>query len=190
MTSNRNTGIPGPEESARLRTTLGALLRHLRTEAGVSTRALASRSAVARSTITRLEAGQRRPRPAMLAALAHGLDPARAAELTEHLAAAAADSLRPDTEGGTRRLSRRRRRREREVDRRVDQMRLQAGALVLRSRRMTMAALRLLSPHAAWEEVDLAGCLHEQAVLLQEEAVRLDDAALAPRHPLADPVHP
>lgn len=190
MHADLHSGTPDPAEAAVLRATLGALLRRLRREAGVSTRALADRSAVARSTITRLEAGQRRPRPAMLAALAYGLDPDRTAELTTLLAQAAGDSLRPDTEGGRRRLARRRQRRQREVELKVDAMRAQAGAMLLRAQRLTRAALRLLSPHATVEESDLAGLLHDQAVLLVEEGLRLDDAALAPRHPLADPVPP
>lgn len=180
-------GVPGPQEAERLRTTLGALIRTLRTEAGISTRALAARSAVARSTITRLEAGQRRPRPAMLAALAHGLDPDRATEFAHRLEAAAGESLRPDTEGGTRRIARRRQRRLREVDRRVDAQRAAAGQLLLRSRKLTLATLKLLSPHADDAVLDLAGELHRQAVLLQEEGLRLDDATLEPRHPMEFP---
>ncbi|MFJ9558380.1 helix-turn-helix domain-containing protein [Nocardiopsis sp. NPDC101807] len=187
MATDPNPGVPAPEEAVVLRSTLGALLRKLRTEARVSTRTLAARSAVARSTITRLEAGQRRPRPAILAALAYGLDPDRAPELAERLGEAAGPSLRPDTEGGQRKAARRRRAREKAVERRVDEIHRRAGALLLRSNRLTQATLRLLHPHADFEAIDLAGRLHQEALLLQEEGLRLDDIACSPRHPLADP---
>ncbi|NJP28071.1 helix-turn-helix transcriptional regulator [Microbispora sp. SCL1-1] len=99
--------LPEPAERERLAATLGAALKALRAEYGIGTRPLARRSTVARSTITRLESGQRRPRPAILAAIAYGLDPGRVDELAELLATAAGDSLRPDTPGGIRRRARR-----------------------------------------------------------------------------------
>lgn len=108
--SNRSkwTGyVPGPAERDRLVATLGAALRSLRAEYGVSTRTLARRSTVARSSIQRLESGRRRPRRSILAALAYGLDPGRAEQLAAVLCEAAGDSLREDTAGGLRRRERR-----------------------------------------------------------------------------------
>ncbi|MBF8187309.1 helix-turn-helix domain-containing protein [Nonomuraea sp. K274] len=99
--------VPEGVERERLAATLGAVLRSLRAAYGVGTRPLARRSTVARSTIQRLEAGQRRPRRSVLAALAYGLDPGRVQELTEALCAAAGPSLRDDTAGGLRRRERR-----------------------------------------------------------------------------------
>mgnify|MGYP002623813889 CR=1 FL=1 len=99
--------LPTPGEQARLAASLGAELRALRAERGLTVSALAERAAAHPSTIARLEAGERRPRLSMLAALAYGLDPARVGEITARLAAAAGPSLRPDTEGSIRRRARR-----------------------------------------------------------------------------------
>ena len=99
--------IPDPGERARLASTLGVLLRELRAEYDIGTRPLARRSTVARSTISRLESGQRRPRPAVLAAIAYGLDPDRAPQIAQALQEAAGESLRPDTPAGVRSRSRR-----------------------------------------------------------------------------------
>lgn len=78
---------------------LGALVRELRTERGLSERALARRSATARSTVTRLEHGQLRPRYSLLTALALGLDVDRQKEVLGQLVAAAGDAIVPDTDG-------------------------------------------------------------------------------------------
>jgi transcriptional regulator with XRE-family HTH domain len=100
-------GVPGDVERERLAATLGVLLKELRARYQVGTRALAERSAVARSTITRLEAGQRRARPVTLRALAFGLDHQEPGPIAEQLLDAAGESLRPDTPGGVRRQARR-----------------------------------------------------------------------------------
>lgn len=62
---------------------------------------------MARSTLARLERGERRPRPATLSALAYGLDSDRVDEITARLVEAAGPSLRPDTPSGIRRRARR-----------------------------------------------------------------------------------
>ncbi len=80
------------------RTAVGQLVHELRTAAGLSERALASRSAVARSTVTRLEHGQIRPRQSLLSALAVGLDPDRTRELREQLEAVAAGDITPESD--------------------------------------------------------------------------------------------
>jgi transcriptional regulator with XRE-family HTH domain len=76
----------------------GQLLREFRRAAGLSERGLAKRSAVARSTVTRLEHGQIRPRRSLLQALAVGLDPDRPKELAGQLAAAAGDDVVPESD--------------------------------------------------------------------------------------------
>ena len=80
------------------RTAVGQLVRELRMAAGLSERALARRSAVARSTITRLEHAEIRPRPSLLSAISVGLDPDRPKELRERLTAAAGDDLAPESD--------------------------------------------------------------------------------------------
>lgn len=98
---------PSAEERERLAATLGVLLRSLRAERGLSQRVLAARSTVNRTTIERLEMGQRRPRPSLLRALAYGLDHLEPAVIAERLIEAAGESLRPDTAAGLRRRARR-----------------------------------------------------------------------------------
>jgi transcriptional regulator with XRE-family HTH domain len=90
------TSRPGLAEREHLAGSLGVLLRELRTEHGMGTRLLARRAAVARSTITRLEAGERRPRRSLLAGIAYGLNPDDPTPITEALAAAAGESLVPE----------------------------------------------------------------------------------------------
>ncbi|WP_246609831.1 helix-turn-helix domain-containing protein [Nonomuraea rhizosphaerae] len=94
--------LPGDAERDRLVATLGATLRALRARYGLSTRRLALRAATSRSTITRLERGERRPRRSMLSSLALALDPDAHLELLEVLVAAAGPSLRPETNGSRR----------------------------------------------------------------------------------------
>ncbi|MFC9087050.1 helix-turn-helix domain-containing protein [Nocardiopsis dassonvillei] len=95
-------GRPGPDEAARLAVTFGATLRRLRTGRGLSVRGLAKRAVVAHTTVLRLEAGQRRPRPVVITALANALDPHDPEPVREALTAAAGESLRPDTPRGAR----------------------------------------------------------------------------------------
>lgn len=98
--------VPDGVERDRLAATLGAALRSMRLAYDVGTRPLARRSTVARSTIQRLERGERRPRRSVLAAIAYGLDPDRAEQLAAALCDAAGPSLREDTVGGLRRRER------------------------------------------------------------------------------------
>jgi transcriptional regulator with XRE-family HTH domain len=121
---------------------VAALARSLRLEAGLSTRLLAARSGLARSTITRLEAGQLRPRRSMLAVLAVGLDPGRPRELLDQLAAAAAGDMAEDTPGW-------RRYRRRRVGRALRSGALPLPAEVARRIRMHRAADEALRQVAA-----------------------------------------
>ena len=90
------TARPDPAEQARLAAGLGAILHADRVQGGWSTRRLAVAAGCSRSSVRRLETGERRPRRSMLAALAGVLDPAGAAGLTDRLVAAAGASLRPE----------------------------------------------------------------------------------------------
>lgn len=81
------------------RAAAGYLARELRLAAGLSERALGRRAAVARSTVTRLEHGQIRPRRSLLSALAVGIDPDRPKELIAQLVAAAGDDIAPESDG-------------------------------------------------------------------------------------------
>lgn len=83
--------------------TLGELLRQLRTEHGLSTRRLAERAGVARSTIQRLERGEIRPRPSTLGWVAGAIDPDRRKEIRDQLVAAAGDELAAHSEAWSRR---------------------------------------------------------------------------------------
>ena len=86
-------GLPGHTGPERL----AEVVRELRTGYGLSTRRLAERAQVSRSTVIRLEAGTLRPRWSLLNALATGLDPdLRPGQLERMLAAAGAD-LVPET---------------------------------------------------------------------------------------------
>lgn len=100
------TSRPGPDEREQLAATLGALLLTLRSERRMGTRLLAQRSAVARSTIRRLEAGERRPRRSLLASIAYALNPDDPRPITEALAAAAGESLMPESPWSERRRRR------------------------------------------------------------------------------------
>jgi transcriptional regulator with XRE-family HTH domain len=82
---------------------LGGLLRRLRTGHGLSTRRVADRAGVARSTIQRLERGETRPRLSTLGWIAGGIDPDRRAEILGQLAAAAAGEIAADSDAWTRR---------------------------------------------------------------------------------------
>ena len=101
------TGRPDAQESARLAATFGTVLRGLREERGMSALDLASRSMVTQRMIRMLEAGQRRPRPALLGALAYGLAPEDPRPVHDLLIAAAGPSLREDTPPSLRRRRRR-----------------------------------------------------------------------------------
>ncbi|WP_200214971.1 helix-turn-helix domain-containing protein [Micromonospora coerulea] len=116
----RTRGVPGTDERARLRSTLGAALRRERVARRLSQRSLATLAGCDRRTVQRLEAGQLRPTTALVAALAHalavppGYAPAGRRELVDalraELVAAAGPSLVESTPGGARRRRRRLRR--------------------------------------------------------------------------------
>jgi transcriptional regulator with XRE-family HTH domain len=90
-------GRPEASEQERIAGSVGALLEQLRSERRMSLRDLEARSGVARSTISRVERGLRRPRRSMLGWLAWGLDAENVVPLTQQLAAAAEDSLIADS---------------------------------------------------------------------------------------------
>ncbi len=93
-TGERISGRPDLEEQRFLAEGVGALLRALRREHGLSLRDLERRSGVNRSTITRLERGLRRPRASVLGWLAWGLaGPDNAERIKNGLCTAAGDSL-------------------------------------------------------------------------------------------------
>jgi transcriptional regulator with XRE-family HTH domain len=91
------TGRPEAAEQERIAASVGALLQRLRAERRMSLRDLEGRSGVARSTISRVEWGLRRPRRSMLGWLAWGLDAENVVPLTLQLAEAAGDSLIADS---------------------------------------------------------------------------------------------
>jgi len=94
VTGDRISGRPDQEEQARLAATVGAALRAVRRERGLSLRDLERRSGVNRSTITRLERGLRRPRASVLGWLAWGLvGPDNAEQVKNGLCSAAGESL-------------------------------------------------------------------------------------------------
>lgn len=87
------TGRPETAEQEQIAESVGALLQQLRGDCRMGLRDLEARSGVARSTISRVERGLRRPRRSMLGWLAWGLDAENVVPLTLLLAAAAGDSL-------------------------------------------------------------------------------------------------
>lgn len=66
-------GVPDAVERERLRSSVGAALRHARAEAGISQRRLAVLAGCDRRTVQRLEAGTMRPSTALVRALAHAI---------------------------------------------------------------------------------------------------------------------
>lgn len=72
----------------------------------MGTRRLAERAACARSTVTRLERGERRPRASLLAHLAYAMNPDDPEPLRDVLIAAAGGSLVPESEWSQRRRNR------------------------------------------------------------------------------------
>lgn len=143
------------EQRARLRASLGAELRALRAEFGISQWVLSVRAGVARSTVERLESGERRPSPSMLASLVVAAPwsvPPRKRVPHEvqvawfgRLVAAAGTELVADTPGGLRRRSRRLRSAERAW--RVQAYRAHQAALAaeVARRRRFMAGVRVLA---------------------------------------------
>lgn len=204
----RGTGQPGdwprylptPAERERLAATLGATLRALRAEYGLSVARLAERAAAHPSTVARLEAGERRPRPSMLASLAYAFDPARAAEIAARLVEAAGPSLRPDTEGSIRRRARRMERARRAARReawRMERAAADAGSeafhllcRVLRKLPLGLAFTPGLTPGELARAGQRLAAL--EAARLRADALfaardALTAALAAPRHPLEGP---
>jgi transcriptional regulator with XRE-family HTH domain len=196
MTDRWNASAPGTDEQEHLAATLGAVLKAMRTERGLSTRALAERSTVARSSITRLESGMRRPRPEMLHALAYGLDHEHPEPLAERLMAAAGPSLRPDTEAGLRARRRRMERAHRavkalryQVAREADYARQRSLALIIGDLRHMNVPRVVANPTAAQVAREQAALDQMQAVLDASQAARRHSDALFatlrwPYHPL------
>lgn len=90
--------VPGTADLARL----GALVRLLRSERDMPQAELARRALVARSTIQRLEKGQLRPRPSLLAWVAQAIDPDHAKVIRPALVEAAGGRTHlPRTATGT-----------------------------------------------------------------------------------------
>lgn len=121
----------------------------------MGTRRLAARSAVSRSTITRLEAGERRPRASLLGNIAYGLNPDDPAPVKAELVAAAGGSLARESD-----WSRRARRRA-----------LDAAILAGRS----PLPERIARPLALHQQADAA---HRRAMTLTERPGVWDDAEL------------
>lgn len=94
QTGEKISGRPDQEEQQRLAETIGARLRELRLEYGLSVRDLERRSGVNRSTISRLERGLRRPRMSVLGWLAWGLaGPDNAEPVKQDMVNAAGDLI-------------------------------------------------------------------------------------------------
>lgn len=111
--AGRGGGVPDADEQHVLERALGGALRELRAEARMTQKLLARRAGISYRSLQDLEAGRRRPSPALLVAMATGstmrippmpLDPE---PVREHLVAAAGSSLVVDTPGGVRRRRRR-----------------------------------------------------------------------------------
>ena len=192
--------LPTPEEQARLAATLGATLRSLRAAYGLSIRRLAERAAAHPTTVYRLEHGERRPRPSLLAAIGFALDPDRADEITARLVEAAGPSLRPDTPGGIRRRARRMERARRAAQHEAWRMERAAADARSEGIRTLARVFRRLPIELAFESDLSPGVLERAERLLdalavaQRRAVALLDAAdelsavlARPRHPLEVP---
>lgn len=105
--SRAHVGRPVGAEREQLRASLGALLAAERVAAGYSQCQLARAIGCARSTIERLELGERRPRECLLRYLASVLAVDDPRPLAERLIAAAGEACRPDTAAAVRHRRRR-----------------------------------------------------------------------------------
>lgn len=163
----------GPDEQNRLRSALGALLVAERQSASYGTRRLAAAVGCARSTITRLEAGEFRPRRGLLTAIASALCPDRPKPLADRLCAAAGASLRPDTPGSARQ------RRKRAQDailagrRPLPDKLARAIGLHRQAADANRRAMQLLARPGAYEDVALL----EEAMRLMDASRRLSEQA-------------
>lgn len=164
---------PGPDERERLVRTLGETLRTLREAHGMGTRRLAERAACARSTVTRLECGERRPRASLLAHLAYAMNPDDPDPLRDVLVAAAGDSLVPESE-----WSQRRRIRTINAGVLAGKVRLpshveRALALHRRAEAARRQAYALTNDPASWDDaeaLELASRLLEESMRLRAQA--------------------
>lgn len=113
LRAGRGAGAPDAAERWELVRTLGAALKELRAEAGMTQQVLGRRAGVSHRMLQDLERGRRRPSRAMLHALAVGstlrVPPVKAdpEPVCARLVAAARGSLVVDTRGGVRRRERR-----------------------------------------------------------------------------------
>lgn len=89
----RVSGRPDASEMAEIAATIGARLRELRAQHGLSLRDLERRTGLDRSSISLLERGQRRVRGSMLGWIAWAIDPDSAEPLKRELMDAAGASL-------------------------------------------------------------------------------------------------
>lgn len=150
-----HSGVPAPEERDALRRILGAEIRAMREQTGMSQWALACRAGCARTTVERLEVGTRRPTPSMLAALAVAHrrtipplveDEQAVGAALRRLLDAAGASLTEDTPGAVRRRERRLREAgklwQRHCRERLNRERAATTAALTEFR----AAMRLLTP--------------------------------------------
>jgi transcriptional regulator with XRE-family HTH domain len=101
------SGRPDQAERQQLACTVGAELRRLRLDAGLSIRQLERRSGVHRSSISLVERGLRRPRPSLLGWLAFGIDPDAPEPVKKRLCEAAGTSLIADSRWSARSHARR-----------------------------------------------------------------------------------
>ncbi len=191
MPHNRDwsAGVPSPDEQATLSGTLGTMLRRLRMQRRLSTRRLAVRSAVAQSTIQRLEAGQCRPRPAVLRAIAYGLEHQDPDPLAEGLIVAAGASLRPDTPAGLRRRRRIERRRRLAADRQRGELAKALQAAREMHMKALMRSLSVLGRRGALdrvEDLEEAQRLHDAAATFDCRARAIEQALGRQTHPLEE----
>ena len=171
--------------------TLAALLKQLRAESGLSTRRLAERAVVARTTVQRLERGQIRPRPSTLGRIATALDPDRRAEILEQLVAAAGENIAADSNGWSR-YQRRRvskallagRLPMRAADARRIRLSVTSEAMFTASGNLTdMAAAAIDDPGSRCRDLlNLAEALGDESDLLGKEAGGIIKATPPPRH--------
>lgn len=175
----------GDVEREHLAAGVGARLRTARLASGLSMRSLATAAGCTATTVSRIEAGTRRPRASMLSSLAAVLDPTAEAGLLEELVSATGESMAAETTAGTRRRQRRIRaanaRRRRELHR-AQQAQVMADAVIRQALRAATARLdhrrTLGSARAAAVDVDAA---FARAAELRAEAA----AILARVHGLA-----
>ena len=175
---------------------LAVLLQRLRAESGLSTRRLAERAVVARSTVQRLERGQIRPRPSTLGLIASALDPDRRAEILGQLVDAAGEHIAPNNEAWSRYKGRRVRRASR-AGRVPLPSALERAVRLSAACEAMWAVARSLSDRAAGvvdepgnlfrDCVDLGAALREESDLLKREVGTLVGGTVPPRR-RGDPV--